>query len=127
MDLYKVILLGIIVSILSIFLKEVKPEYSLLCVIIGSIIIIFYILSSITQVLVFFDNIVQKTGINHGLYLSMLKIIGIGYLVEFGANVCRDSGNSSIAEKVILTGKIMIFLISIPVVSNLFEMVFELI
>ena len=57
----------------------------------------------------------------------MLKIIGLGYLIEFSANVCRDSGNNSIADKVVLAGKIMIFVISMPIISNLFEMILELI
>ena len=34
--------------------------------------------------------------------LKFLKIIGVGYLVEFSAGVCSDTGNSSIADKVIL-------------------------
>ena len=57
----------------------------------------------------------------------MLKIIGIGYLVEFSANVCRDSGNSSIADKVIIAGKMMIFIISLPIITNLFDLVLDLV
>ena len=127
MELIKVVILGIIVSMLVVFLKQVKPEYSLLCLIIGSIVILIYILSYMTKVFVFFQDIVEKTGISYSLFVSMLKIVGLGYLIEFSANVCRDSGNNSIADKVILAGKIMIFVVSMPIISNLFEMIVELI
>lgn len=127
MELVKVILLGLIVSILAVFLKQVKSEYALICVIVGSLIIVGYILNSLLGVLEFFDNIVQKTGVDSQLFKSMLKIIGIGYLVEFSAGVCRDSGNSSIADKVVLAGKIMIFAISIPIISTLFNMVMDMV
>lgn len=127
MELVKVILLGLIISILAVFLKQVKSEYALICVIVGSLIIVGYILNSLLGVLEFFDNIVQKTGVDSQLFKSMLKIIGIGYLVEFSAGVCRDSGNSSIADKVVLAGKIMIFAISIPIISTLFNMVMDMV
>ena len=127
MELVKVIMLGLIVSILAVFLKRVKSEYALICVIVGSLIIVGYILNSLLGVLEFFDNIVQKTGVDSQLFKSMLKIIGIGYLVEFSAGVCRDSGNSSIADKVVLAGKIMIFAISIPIISTLFNMVMDMV
>ena len=127
MELFKVLIIGMIVSILALFLKQVKPEYSLLCIVVGSTIILFYIINSITDVFDFFNKVIDKTGISYDLFITMIKIVGLGYLVEFSANVCRDSGNSSIADKVILAGKIMIFLVSLPIISNLFNMILELI
>ena len=127
MELLKVLVLGIIVSILSVFLKNVKPEYSILCLLIGGTIILLYILNSMLGLFNFFDEIVTKTGINNDLFMTMLKIVGVGYLVEFSASVCRDSGNSSIADKVVLAGKIMIFVISMPILNSLFNMVLDLV
>jgi len=127
MELFKILILGIIVSILAMFLKQIKPEYSLLCIIVGSIIILFYILNYISDIFSFFQEIIDKTGISYSLFLTMLKIIGLGYLVEFSASVCRDSGNNSIADKVILAGKLMIFLVSLPIITNLFNMILDLI
>ena len=127
MELIKVLILAIIISMIIVFLKQVKPEYALLCLIVGSIVILLYVFNYLTKVFVFFQNIVEKTGISYSLFISMLKIVGLGYLVEFSASVCRDSGNNSIADKVILAGKIMIFVVSMPIISNLFEMILELI
>ena len=127
MDLLKVLVLGIIISVLALLLKQVKPEYSLLCVIVGSIVILLYVFNYLAKIFDFFHFIIDKTGISYDLFLVMLKIIGIGYVVEFSANICRDSGNNSIADKVVLAGKIMIFVISLPIISNLFNMILELI
>ena len=68
----------------------------------------------------------EKTGIDQDLFVILLKIIGVGYLVEFSAGICSDSGNTSIANKVVLAGKILIFLLSMPIIKNLFEMVMDL-
>lgn len=127
MNLFKVILLGLIISILSIFLKQIKNEYAILVVIIGGIVILGYILNSIVDILGFFEIIIDKTGVDHQLFVSMLKVIGIGYLVEFSASICKDSGNSSIAEKIQLAGKVMIFLVSMPIVETLFNLVLDMV
>ncbi len=127
MVLVKVLVLGIIISMLVVFLKQVKPEYALLCLIVGSIVLLLYILNYLTEVFAFFQEVIDKTGISSNLFVSLLKIVGLGYLVEFSASVCRDSGNNSIADKVILAGKIMIFVVSMPIIRNLFEMILELV
>ena len=126
-ELVKVLILAIIISMLVVFLKQVKPEYALLCLIVGSVVLIIYILNYLTNIFAFFQEIIDKTGISNSLFVSLLKIVGLGYLIEFSASVCRDSGNTSIADKVILAGKIMIFVVSMPIIKNLFEMVLELV
>ena len=127
MEILKVIILGIVISILAVLLKQIKPEYSLICVIVGSIILIMYILSGIKSIFDYFANIVEKTGIDNTMFNTLLRIIGVGYLIEFSASVCNDSGNSSIADKIVLTGKILIFTLSLPITTTLFNMVLELI
>ncbi len=112
---------------LVVFLKQVKPEYAIICLVVGSVVILLYIFNYLTKIFVFFQEIVERTGVSYSLFVSMLKIVGLGYLIEFSANVCRDSGNNSIADKVVLAGKIMIFVVSMPIITNLFEMIMELI
>jgi stage III sporulation protein AD len=127
MELIKILILGIIVSIIALFLKQIKPEYSLLCLIVGSVIILIYILRYVSEILGFFQEVIERTGISQKLFVTMLKIIGLGYLVEFSSGVCRDCGNNSIADKVVLAGKLMIFMVSLPIISSLFNMILDLI
>lgn len=126
MELIKVLILGIVLSVITVLLKQIKPEYSLICIIVGSIILIAYILSGVTQIFEYFNQIVDKTGIDKDLFSTLLKIIGVGYLIEFSAGVCVDSGNSSIADKIVLAGKLLIFTLSMPIITNLFNLVLDL-
>jgi len=127
MELVKVLIIGIVIALLSVILKQVKPEYSLICVLVGSIVLLIYIVNSISNVFDFFMTVVSKTGIDDNMFKILLKIIGIGYLIEFSAGVCVDSGNSSIADKIVLAGKLLIFGVSLPLISNLFNMILDLI
>ena len=68
-------------------------------------------------------EIADKSGIGTGLFSGMLKIIGIGYLTEFSANLCDDYGYLSIGKKIQLGGKITIFLMAIPIIGSLVEII----
>lgn len=127
MELIKVLIIAIIISVLTVLLKQVKPEYSLICIIVGSIILIVYILSGVQTIFDYFSQIVSKIGVDKDMFSTLLKIVGVGYLIEFSASVCIDSGNSSIADKVVLAGKILIFSMSLPIINNLFNLVMEFI
>ena len=127
MEILKVLILGIILSVITVLLKQIKPEYSLICIIVGSIILVAYILSGISTIFDYFSVIVEKTGIDNVMFTTLLKIIGVGYLIEFTAGICVDSGNNSIADKVVLAGKILIFILSMPIITNLFNLILELI
>ena len=62
----------------------------------------------------------------HNSGKTLLKIIGIGYLTEYSASVATDAGCASVAQKLQLGGKIVIFLMSISIVTALVDVVTEL-
>jgi stage III sporulation protein AD len=80
-------------------------------------------LASVTQI---FDILVLKTGIDKDLFSSILKIIGIGYITEFSANICVDSGSSSIGDKILLAGKVVILVLSLPIITSLINIIVEI-
>ncbi|MBQ8425197.1 MAG: stage III sporulation protein AD, partial [Clostridia bacterium] len=60
-------------------------------------------------------------------YFSLiLKIIGVGYITEFTADIADDFGNKTISSKVILGGKIVICAMSIPVIKSLLSLLLSL-
>jgi len=127
MEIVRIILVGIITCVASMVLKNMKPELSLLVSICGGLVILVMIINSLTGVLSGFSNIVSKTSINTQLFSSVLKIVGIGYLTEFGANICQDSGNSSLADKILLAGKVIIMCFALPIVNSMLNVIIGLI
>lgn len=127
MDLFKVIILGVILCLLCVLLKQIKPEYALICMVVGSILLLILILDSMQNIFVFFNTIIDKTGINNQMFSTMLKIIGVGYMIEFASGICNDTGNSSIGDKIVFAGRIIIFTLSIPIIKNLFNLIMDLV
>ena len=119
MDIIKILIVGVVTSIATIVLKQFKPELSILVSLAGGIIILIGIIYYLGNIVNSFMQIVNKTNVNFALFSSVLKIVGVGYITEFGANVCYDTGNSSIADKVLLAGKIIILCLALPIVSSM--------
>ncbi len=126
MEVLKLVGVGVVISIIVVLLKQVKPEFSLFAVIAGSVLMLVYVLNYFTSIFSVFTNIINKAGINSQLFSIIIKIIGVGYLVEFGASICNDSGNSAIGDKIILGGKIIIFAMALPIITNLFDLLLGL-
>ena len=62
------------------------------------------------------------------VYIStVFRIVGIAYIAEFGAQVCKDAGENSIASKIELAGKVIILVLAVPILIALMELIIEII
>ena len=127
MDIFKIIAVGILTTICTIVMKQVKPELAIFVTIAGSIVMIFLILSEISPIIEDYKAILAKTNINSNIFSCVLKVIGIGYLAEFASGICSDAGVNSIAQKILLAGKVLILIVCLPVINNLIEIILDLI
>ena len=123
MGLLKIIGIAIITSIAVVVVKQVKSEFAIIVGLAGSVIILTMIIGELSQVMTQVNSIVSKTSINTNLFKSILKIVGIGYLTEFAANICSEIGSQSISSKVIFAGKVVILCLALPIVSSLIDIV----
>lgn len=117
-------LIGVTVVIL---LKSAKPEFAVFATIATGVIMLVTLSTSLSQVISAFDIIVEKSGVDEGVFSAVLKIIGIGYLTEYSSSIATDAGCPSIAQKLQFGGKIVIFLTSISIVTSLIDVVSQLV
>ena len=71
-------------------------------------------------------SLASKTAINSDFLVLLIKITGIAILTEFAVSVCKDSGESAIASKIDLGGKVIIMSMSIPIMSSLLETIIKI-
>ncbi len=125
MEIVKVVAVGLITVIATIIVRQVKPEIAMLITLAGSIVIIMLTVQLLQTVFGNFMSIFNKTGVSSSLFVPIFKIIGIGYLCEFGANLCIDGGCNSIADKILFCGKITILIIALPIINSVIDVVLE--
>ena len=124
-EILKIIGVGLIVVILSFILKELKKEYSVMIIITGGIIITVWGIIKIFPVVSYMRELTDSSGISE--YLSViLKVLGISFIVQTGADICRDFGETSIASKIEFAGKAIILVVVMPVLRSVINMGLEL-
>lgn len=115
MDIVKIAVLGIAGVFLAIPLKREKGEYSTFVAMVVGICIFIYLLTKVETVLLFVDSIKSQLPVD-GIYIGLVvKMVGITYVAEFAANLCRDSGYSAIAGQIEMFAKLSILVVSVPV------------
>ena len=127
MTIFKIIGFGIIAVSLIIILKKQKPEIALICVIASSIIMLAFIFDELKSVISLINSLILNSSIDSSYIKIILKVIGISYLVEFGKDICKDAGESAIANKIEMAGKVIVVSVSIPVIASLIEIVSQII
>ena len=126
MEIVKIIGVGLVALILIIILKQYKPEFTIYVSIIAGAIILLMVMDKLYSIINLLSNISQKVGIGNEFLKIILKITGIAILTEFAVSICKDSGESAIASKIDLGGKIIIISISIPIITALLELVINI-
>ena len=121
MNIIKIIAIALISIVLIAILKQHRPEFAMYASIIAGIIILYYTISEFTPIISLLRNLTEKMGVSSRFFIILLKITGIAYLTEFGSSLCKDSGETAIASKVELAGKILIISISIPIITTLMQ------
>ena len=125
MDIIKIIGIGLVSLIIIIILKQYRPEFAVYVSILAGIFILVLSISQISGVINLLKSLASKANINSEFLGIILKITGIAILTEFAVSICQDSGESSIANKIDIGGKVMIITISIPIISSLLETILK--
>ncbi len=126
MDIVKIIGVGLTALIVIIILKQYKPEFAVYVSIIAGVIILVMMMDKLAAVVNLLTNLTNKTGTGNAFLKILLKITGVAILTEFAVSICKDAGETAIASKIDLGGKIIIISISIPIITALLELIINI-
>ena len=121
MDIVRIAALGIVGALLGILLKGQKKEYELFVTLGVSLCIFYFIISKLELVLAVINRMQEYVELDTGYIAILVKMIGITYVSEFSANLCRDAGYQAVAGQIGMFGKLSILVISMPVLLVLLE------
>lgn len=126
MAIFQIVAIGFVSTILILVVKKQNPEFGIYISMITGIIIFFMILSQIEVVINVLSDVAERINLNTGYVKIIFKIIGIAYISEFGAEICKDADQRAIAMKIEFAGKILILVVSLPIVMTLLDLVSKL-
>ena len=126
MSILQITMIGLAGTVLSVAFKKQSTEFSLLTGLATGILIFIFLLDAFGDVLSLLKQMAETAGLSSTYLSSVLKVIGISYIAEFGAQVCADAGQTSVAAKIELAGKAMILAVAAPILLTLVETIMGL-
>jgi stage III sporulation protein AD len=127
LEIIQIVGFGLVAAFLALVLKEQKANFAFLVTLMVGAGIFIFLIDKIGQVLEMLQRIALNAHVNMMYVETLLKIIGIAYIAEFGAQITRDAGQGAIASKIELGGKILILVLAIPILTVIIETVLTLI
>jgi len=119
MDIIKIIGIGIVGVFLSITVKAYRKDFGLYTTLITAIIILFYTLPKIQEIIKGFNSIAESSGIDSNYIKAIIKMLGIAYITEFASELSKDADEGLLSKKIELAGKVSLLLVTMPIVKSL--------
>ncbi|MGN0823227.1 MAG: SpoIIIAC/SpoIIIAD family protein [Candidatus Gallimonas sp.] len=126
MQVFQLVGIAFVTAVAAILLKSVKPELAFAVTVAGSIILLLFTFELFRDGVAIFGKIADATGIDSSLVKILLKMLGIGYLVEFAAGILNDFGQNSVADKLVFCGKILLLVLAIPILESVLTLINQL-
>lgn len=123
----QILLIALIGGIIAVYLRSINQELCLLSVICTGILILFSAFKYLSETFELFKKISELGKIDNELIKLVIKIVAIGYIVEFAAGILEDFGLKSISNKLIFAGKIIILSVSVPIFYTLINVLVGLV
>lgn len=127
MEILKITALAICAVILIVLVKSYKPEFGMLTATACSLLMLYFLVDSLKYAFAYISNLYSGLEAGKTYFPIIIKVLAIAYITEFTSQLCKDAGESAIASKVELGGKIIIFCVAIPVFTSILNLVEQMI
>lgn len=127
MEILKISAFALIAAIVIVLIKQERKEIGVTISILAAVMLAVYAILKLDDVVSLVFELVANAGINSKYLEIILKVVGIAYIIELSKDVCVDSGETALAGKVEMAGKIMIMSMTIPIITGVIEVINKLI
>ena len=125
MNVITICMISLVGVILYLILKGYKQEYSMLIIVVLSLLFGVWMLGILKKMEEFFYEISSFLEENKTFYKILFKIIGITYICEFTSGICKDAGASSVGNQIEIVGKMLVLVSGIPILISVIEAIKE--
>jgi len=123
MTIIQVVAVGLLSAVLALTVKKQSPEIALMITITASALIFFMVIPLLAGAVGIIQNFGSQLDGRVPYVTLILQILGIAYVAELGAQVCTDAGESAIASKIELAGKVLIMAAAAPILLDVLHMI----
>ena len=117
--LFKITVLSLVFILLSVLLKNYRPEYVFLLRVFGITIIIYYALEYVEKFINSFSSVFNDFNIDSSHISLLIKIVGIAIITDFISDILIDNGETAMANTVTIFSKFIVLYLTFPVLNGI--------
>lgn len=122
-ELIKIAFLGVAGVLLAIQFKAQRPEYGIYIGLAAGILIFSYTVRQVAAVMTQLGQLKTYLGGAETYLAVLLKVIGITYICEFSADICKDAGYGTVAGQIEVLGKLSVMFAGLPVLFAVIDQI----
>ncbi len=122
MNIFAFIGSALVMCVMIITVGQLKPELSLLLAIACGIVMTVFLLGFVSPVIDEISLIASSGGIDSDMIAVVIKSFGICVAVQTASDLCRDSGQTAIAGKLELGGRLALLIVAMPLFRRLLDL-----
>lgn len=113
--------ISLISAVLYGVIKKYSPEYSVLAEIGSILLVLIFLYPYMNDVIDFYYEYTEQGGISNNYVKIVIKTIGVAILTQFSSDICKDSGQNALSDKIELAGKLIMGVLALPMAQALIE------
>lgn len=121
MEIVQIVGFGLVAAVLIVLVRQQKPEIALLISIAAGVVIFLFVLGKVGAVINVLKDLAVRANVNLMYLAAILKIVGIAYIGDFGAQICRDAGEGALASKIEIAAKVLILVLAVPIIMAVLD------
>lgn len=126
MDIVRIVVSGIAVAVICMAIRPLKSEWAMLIGLVFAIVVLMYLMGYLGQIVDFISTLEEKCGLKQIYIDTLLKVLAIAFLAEFGSTICQDAGENTAASYIETAGKVMVLVVALPVLKAVVDLAMDL-
>lgn len=125
MEIIRVGVIAVTGVFFAVLIKQVHPEYSFAAALAVEAVILFFAVGKLGYLLESLQKMQSYLPIETTYIRLLLKMVGITFVGQFLAGICRDAGYAATASQIEIFGRLTVLALGTPIVSALLETIYE--
>ncbi len=121
MNVEKMIGFVLICVAMIVLLRQHRPEFGVMLSVGAAGVLLLWVTGNIFPIIEEIIELSNQTGINSESSQILIKSLGICFLTQTAIDTCKDAGESALANKAELAGKVAVLFLGLPLLKKLIE------
>lgn len=123
MEILQVIGIALVSASLLTLIRRARPDFAMPVSLAAGVLLFLLVADKLVAVFVLLEDLSSLARLDISYLTTVMKVIGVAYLAEFGAQVCKDADEGALGARVEFAGKVVVLLLTVPVVRAIMQAV----